>query len=143
MRRCFDRICLSYAIIALLLGCVLGCGGRGPMMGTVTGIVSLDGTHLKDGNINFEPVNGIDQTASGKIADGQFSVQVPVGKSKVRVTANKVIGQRRAYPGPESPVVDDVVELIPKKYNAETGLEVDVQRGATPASFELKSDPIP
>ncbi|WP_254511029.1 hypothetical protein [Anatilimnocola floriformis] len=110
-------------------------------MATVTGDVTLDGQPLAEGNIRFEPSNGDDPTAGDKIHDGKFKLDVAVGKAKVRITASKVIGQEPVYPGSNSMMRDKVVELIPRKYNAETTLELDVQKNAPLAKFDLLSKP--
>jgi hypothetical protein len=134
---CRFPLVLAWLAASLLFGSA-GCDS-GPKMGTVSGEVTLDGQPLAKGNVNLEPLDGTTQTAGGPIIDGKFNVKVGVGKARVRITANKVIGQRQAYPGPGSPVVDDVVELIPAKYNAQSELEVDVGPDVTPAKFELLS----
>ncbi len=82
---------------------------------------------MATGNIQFRPVAGDGPSAGATIQDGKFTAEVPVTKMKVEITANKVIGQRKAYDMPNSPTVDEVVELIPKRYNVASELTLDVQ----------------
>src|SRR5262245_34160493 len=91
-----------------------GCSS-GAKTGTVTGEVTLDGQPLKEGRIQFIPVAGDSSTAGAVITDGKFSTEVPTAKMRVEINANKVIGKRKAYDTPESPVFDEVAELIPRR----------------------------
>src|SRR5262245_52027456 len=115
-----------------------GCG-RGPAVGTVTGEVTYDGQPVKDGHVTFTPVDGKGQTGGAPILDGKFKAdQVPALKMKVELHGNKVIGKRKAYDTPESPVMDDVVELLPPKYNFNSDLVLDVKQGTQHVKYDLK-----
>lgn len=129
-------ICSIVALSALALS--PGCS-TGPPTGTVTGEVTFDGQPLKEGRIAFLPVDGQSPTAGTTIRDGKFETQVPVTKMRVEINANKVIGKRKAYDTPQSPVVDEVVELIPARYNTESELTLDVKRGSQKEDYHLKS----
>lgn len=59
--------------------------------------------------------------------------------TKIEFHGNKVIGKRKAYDTPESPVFDDVVELLPPKYNFNSELTLDVKRGSQEVKYDLKS----
>jgi len=109
-------------------------------VGTVTGQVTFDGQPVKDGHVSFTPVDGKGQTGGAPIADGRFKAeQVPATKMKVALHGNKVIGTRKAYDTPESPVMPDVVELLPPKYNFNSELTLDVKRGSQDVKYDLKS----
>jgi len=125
---------LCLAVLQLLAGCA-----KEPPTGTVTGEVTLDGQPLKDGRIQFTPLDGQSQPGGATIVDGQFTAKVPVAKMKVEINGNKVIGKKKAYDTPESPWMDEVVELVPPKYNINSELTLDVQPGDQPAKYELKS----
>lgn len=136
----------------VLLAGVLGCS-TGPSMGTVNGTVTLDGKPLADGTINFIPTaeaaapGGAAPAAEASpvvgttIHDGKFTVEVPLGKMRVEIHANKVVGQHRAYDTADSPLVPIVVEVIPTQYNANSTLTIDVQRGSQDVPYDLKSKP--
>jgi hypothetical protein len=124
-------------IIALsaILGCTTGDSA------TVSGMVTLDGAPLKEGIVRFVPVDGKTQTASANIKDGQFSAQVPKGEMRVEFSAPKVVGQKKMYDTPDSPVVDEVAELLPEKYNVNSELKITVKGGGQKETFALESKP--
>jgi hypothetical protein len=108
-------------------------------MGTVHGEVTLDGKPLKDGRVLFTPVDGQGQTGGATITDGKFTAVVPVAKMQVQINANKVIGQKPVYDSPGSPMMDEVIEIIPHRYNINSELTLDVKEGEQPVKYELKS----
>lgn len=126
------------------LGCALigiwsGCSADSKH-GTVTGSVTLDGQPLQIGNIRFEPSDGGTATADAPIADGKFTGKMPPGDKRVLITAPKVTGKRKMYDTPDSPVVDVVEELLPKRYNTQSELILSVKLGKQVAPpFDLKS----
>lgn len=131
---------LSRILILLVLLVVTGCQ-TGPPMGTVNGEVTLNNQRIKEGAITFSPIEGDTATAGTTILDGKFTAQVPVGKQKVMINASRVMGKFRAYETPESPLLDNVVELIPPEYNANSTLSIDVQPGVQNVRYDLKSRP--
>jgi len=105
----------------------------------VSGEITLDGQPLKDGRIQFTPLDGQSQPGGATVVAGKFAAKVPVAKMKVQINGNKVIGKKKAYDTPESPWMDEVVELVPPKYNINSELTLDVQPGQQSAKYELKS----
>jgi len=130
------KLLLSACALAALVGA--GCS-PGAKTGTVSGQVTLDGQPLKEGRIQFIPVAGDSPTAGATIKDGKFSAEVPLAKMRVEINANKVIGKRKAYDTPESPVFDEVAELIPPKYNVNSQETLEVKSGSQEVKYELKS----
>src|SRR5262245_37526651 len=127
IRRNLARAVLGFVFTAIGLW---GCSSERPT-GTVTGEVTLDGQPIKDGRISFEPIDGQGQTGGAAIVEGKFKAEkVPVGKMKVAINGNKVVGKHKVYDTPESPVVDQVVELVPYKYNFQSELTLEVEKGA-------------
>jgi hypothetical protein len=115
-----------------------GCGGRAGK-GTVTGRVTLDGNPVEKGTIQFFPVDGKGQTAHALIQGGNFTAEVPVGPKRVEINAPRVVGKRKAYDTPDSPLVEEYRETIPTKYNARSELRTEVKPGRNEADFGLKS----
>ena len=134
---------MCWLLRGLVWACIVpiaavGCS-RGPAVGTVTGEVTYDGQPVKDGHVTFTPVDGKGQTGGAPILDGKFKAeQVPALKMKVELHGNKVIGKRKAYDTPESPVMDDVVELLPAKYNFTSDLVLEVKQGTQHVKYDLK-----
>jgi hypothetical protein len=125
-------LCVGLIVLA-------GCSSDAVPTATVAGEVTLDNQPLAAGNIQFRPIAGDGPTAGAEIKDGKFTAEVPLAKMRVEITANKVVGQRKAYDAPNSPVVDEVVELILSRYNSESELTLDVQPGTQTARFDLES----
>jgi hypothetical protein len=124
--------------LTLALAWTAGCS-TGPAVGTITGEVTFDGQAVKDGHVEFIPVDGKGPTGGAPIVDGKFKAeQVPATKMKVELHGNKVIGKRKAYDTPESPVFDEVAELLPPKYNFNSELTLDVKRGSQEVKYDLK-----
>lgn len=133
--RVFRTAMFATAIASAQAGC-----NQGPAVGNVTGEVTFDGQPVKDGHVLFTPLDGSGQTGGGSIHEGKLEAQnVPVGKMKVELHGNKVIGKRKAYDTPESPWEDDIAELLPAKYNFKSELTLEVKRGAQGVKYELKS----
>ncbi len=128
-------LCALVVVSAATSGCA-----RGPAVGTVTGDVSFENQPVQDGYVSFTPVDGNSQTAGASIVDGKFQAeQVPATKMKVELHGNKKTGKKiKAYDTPESPVADEVVELIPPKYNVNSELTIDVKQGTQHVKYELK-----
>ena len=58
---------------------------------------------------------------------------------RVEFSAPRVVGRHKAYDTPDSPVVDDVAELIPARYNVKSELTLTVRSGAQTKDFPLSS----
>ena len=125
-------------LLQFVLVGVVGCSGSSPL-GTVNGTVTLDGTPLTEGDVRFVPADGKSQTASAKIIDGKFTAQVPTGEMRIEISAAKVIGKRKMYDTPDSPVVDKVKEFLPPRYNAKSELRLTVKSGVQDETFPLQS----
>jgi hypothetical protein len=124
---------------SLVLEFFCGCS-PGPATGTVNGEVTFAGQPIQEGRITFVPVDGQGQTAGAAIVDGKFSAtDVPATKMKVQINGNKKTGKKsRAFPN--SPEIDEVVELLPPRFHAQSELELDVKKGPQDVRYDLKSN---
>jgi hypothetical protein len=123
------------ALLGVLLALV-GCSGEP----TVSGTVNVDGKRLPEGAITFIPVDGMTNTAGGKIFDGKFGpVLVPVGSMKVSISAPKIKGYKKLYNRPDSQERPVYTEALPERYNEKTELRMDVKSGPNEKEFELQS----
>lgn len=129
---------IYFSLCGALIGLTLGCSADAKH-GTVTGTVTLDGQSLKSGTIRFDSADGRTAAADATIADGKFSANMPPGDKRVTITSPKVIGKKKMYDTPDSPVVDLTEELLPKRYNAQSDLTLNVKLGDQHAPFDLKS----
>lgn len=135
---------LNSMVRTLNLICIVFCGlacGCGPEsnMATVTGNVTIDGTPAENGSISFIPVDGMSSTAGASITNGKFTSEAPIGESKVEIRVPKVVGKKKLYDTPESPIQNVMAEVLPAKYNESTELRFTAQKGKNEKNFELSA----
>ena len=135
---CRSREVIVFGLF-LGLGWAAGCSSSEAGKGTVSGEVTLDGQPLKEGRIRFVSADGLSATADTAIVDGRFRLKVPIGPMRVEISGRKVVGKRRVYDTPNSPVVDEVGELLPARYNARSELTMTVEPGSQEKRFDLSS----
>ena len=116
---------------------VTGCGKSN--VGLVSGTITVDGSPAKSGSIAFFPVDRKSRTAGGEIRDGQYSAEVPLGKFTVEIRVPKVVGEKKLYDTPDSPLQKILAESLPAKYNDQTELTLDVAPGENQKDFELST----
>ena len=124
-------------MLLALTSCLAGCGrGPRPDLGTVEGIVTLDGMPLAAATVRFTP-HGPGRTAQGVTdASGRYRLlylrDVPganVDRHVVRITtASDETGG---------------VESLPVRYHRRSTLEAHVKPGRNTVDFALESVPMP
>jgi hypothetical protein len=133
----------SLALIALgLVVFLTGCGSSSDGRLAFSGRVSLRGTPLESGTIEFVSSDGKYQSG-GTIAKGTYSVPkekgLPPGKYVVRISAVKESGP--APTGPPGPEAEQhkVEQLVPPEYNVKTTLSAEITKGGrNEFPFDLK-----
>lgn len=128
-------ICVTCAVALVAAGCDAVPEG----MATVTGKVTVDGQTATEGAITFTPSDGMSQTTGGKIVDGRYEATAPIGLMRVLIRIPKVVGERKLYDTPDSPVQPIMEESLPPKYNDQSELEIEVRPGETECNFDLSS----
>jgi len=105
---------------------------------TVKGKVTLDGQLIDKGLVEFIPADGKTPSAKGGvIVDGQYSAEVVPGPVIVKITSPKVIGTKKRYDTPDSPIDDVLAERIPAKFNEDTILKETIQPNQKELDFKL------
>ncbi|HEY1378351.1 MAG TPA: hypothetical protein VGF55_16250 [Gemmataceae bacterium] len=128
-------LCAAVALVA-----AAGCTAKKPVL---SGVVTLDGQPLDNGSITFIPVAGDGQTAGATLGpDGRYRVAVSPTKMKVVIRAAKVVGKRKMYETPDSPMVEIYEEVLPARYSDtnKSELTVTVEPGEHEHDFPLTSD---
>ncbi len=118
---------MNRVYVGLAVGLALGltsCGGAPGAVG-VSGLVTLDGQPLPDGQIAFLPEAGGGLGGSGPIKDGRYSVRVEPGRNKVQITANKMVPLPTGKTGMMG-AKEEVRQYVPDRYNAQSKLTADV-----------------
>jgi hypothetical protein len=134
VRAKYRRSTIGLALLVLLCG----CGGprdnydRLPISGTV----KLDGQPLAEGYLIFEPKSGQPTQSGGMIYRGKFDVPAEsgpvVGTYSVAIFSGAEASSVNVTPGtPEAELAAKKVpgERVPRKYNIDTTLTVDVKPG--------------
>ncbi len=146
---------LRLAAIVMVVA-LSGCGGGSGV--AVSGKVSLDGQPVKDGTIQFVPVDGTQgPSAGGTIKDGSYSIPAdggPLpGKHRVEIssfvdvkeaTSKELAGALFGRPSSDQPKEAQVQTLrknvVPAKFNETSELKADVPKAAShEANFSLTS----
>jgi len=129
---------LSVVGCSMLIACLaMATGCSDPNIGIVSGSIMVDGEPAETGSITFAAEDGLTGPIGTKITDGQYSVELPIGMAKVEIRVPVVVGQKKLYNTPDSPVSDIMEESLPPRYNDETELTYDVVPGASVMDFEL------
>jgi hypothetical protein len=116
---------------------LVGCSQSN--LATVSGSVAVDGQPAKVGAISFFAVDGRAPTAGAPIVDGKYTAHVTPGLCTVQVRVSKIVGQKKIYDTPNSPVRDVWAEVLPPKYNDDSQLQFDVKPGANTQDYDLRS----
>jgi len=125
-----------WAVLATLALSGVGCGERGPEVGEVRGLVTLDGSPLANAQLVFTPATGRPSTGvTGE--DGRYELVylrdqkgAVLGKHTVRITTL----QRSTSDRGEDPPFR---EKIPPQYNEVTTLSTEVHSGENTCDFAL------
>jgi hypothetical protein len=131
-------------VLVFVAAAVSGCSQGASVQGNVT----IDGQPMDGGRIFFLPdgePNGR-PTAHGTLAGGKYCISasegLKPGKHRVEIVWHKPPpGKEHLKPGDPGFTTDNLVQTIPKAYNAETTLFEELKAGANRHNFELKSKP--
>lgn len=136
MNNAFQRLPSLMTVFCLIAILLLGCGGRRPNQGTITGQISLDGAPVSDGRIQFEDIAGAASSAGTKIENGAYRVVAPVASMKVRIVAYREVPGKflEMNPGVKTPLIE---QYIPAKYNENSELTADIKAGENTLDFKL------
>jgi hypothetical protein len=125
---------------ALLAGAAAGCGGSGggPPLGTVSGVVTLDGQPLADATVTFTPAAGRpSQGFTG--SDGRYTLAYTVEQPGAMVGDHVVRISTEGYVERPGGAVEQMKERVPATYNAQSTLTATVKAGTNDLPFELQS----
>jgi hypothetical protein len=123
-------------LLLLLLILLLGCN-RGPAVGTIKGQVTLDGQPIDGGLIRLVPADGNSQPADCIITAGAYTITMPIGEKKVEIYWTKTTAPGNLDTASQG--TEQVIPLVPAKYNTQTTLTHTIEKGVTTKDFALSS----
>jgi hypothetical protein len=130
---CGARLVLVLGVLGLA-----GCGGKGRV--AVEGTVTYDGQPIQAGSIAFLAAEGQGVNTGGAIVDGKYAIAADVGpkmgKNKVEIRWAKPTG--KTYQSETGATLSVTAEGLPAKYNDQSELTAQVERGQNTINFDLK-----
>jgi len=118
-----------------------GCGGTPRIpRGAVEGTVNLGGSPLAEGVIRFVPTAGTTgPLVEAPIRDGGFALPGEtgpcIGTQRVEIFSFRKTGKKVVNEGVET---DEIVQVVPARFNAASELTVTIGAGANPLKpFDL------
>lgn len=135
---------LQFSLCALLLFCC-GCPSSNGNIGTVEGVVTLDGEPVGQATVMFFPSSGrasigtTDDAGRYKLVYTRSEDGAVVGTHKVTISTE--IKASDGY-GDDEPAVQGKKEIIPAKYldRRKTELTANVEPGSNSINFDLTSE---
>lgn len=134
-----NKILFSFLFISFL---ACACNS-GPVNYPVAGTVLLDGKPVgakDDAVIRFETTDNKGNTSESFIVEGNYLVKLTEGNYKVSLNwvrkTGKILKSKIAGPGQET---EEVLQMIPTKYGAQSELKVDISAKNLRHDFDLKS----
>lgn len=131
---------LSGITMALLLA---GCGSpTGPELGTVTGIVTLNGKPLSNANVTFVPTESGSPSYGGTDEDGVYHLMFNQHRAGAEIGRHHVLVELRE---PETDDSGNLVEVrpqtkVPDRYRQSGTLTAEVEQGDNELDFDLSSN---
>lgn len=129
------------------LGLIVGCGEANPLgRKAVSGKVTLDGSPVKYGSINFSPMQQGGTSSGAVIKDGSYSIEevkgLPPGKYRVEVHASDSDPASATMPAGAMPGDEEVKpakELIPESWNKEAHTIEVTAAGPNEFNFDIST----
>jgi hypothetical protein len=128
---------LRIASVGLIVIALAGCGS-GTSKVEVTGNVTYLGKPVEEGRIRFEPVDRVLQPGGGVIKNGVYHATLSLGMAKVGISGVKKAGEKKSDSRPHGPVRPIYEDSVPKKYNEEPEITVEIKANSSKLDFDLK-----
>lgn len=118
MRYSKHHAVVGWFLFTSLLAVSMGCSDEITLR-RITGIVTLDGKPLDNGQVVITPVDQKSSAAAAEITDGQFSCPVMPGEKKVSIQSFSGGINEMGFPVGK--------QVIPKRFNDESTLTISVE----------------
>ena len=146
-----QRSLIAVLVLQSALWLVAGCGGGGSKRMAVHGKITVDGTPLPNGLIDFLPLdkqNG--QPGGSAIEHGEYAISAEkgllAGDYQVQIRADRPTGKKiwdgmgdERWPASKKNMVELMESYIPVRYNDRTELRAKIESGkANVHDFDLQ-----
>ena len=129
--------------IYALCGCIImlasmsGCG-KEEAKATVTGEVTFNGKPIERGTITFVAAEGNASPVTVEITNGKYEAATTAGSKKVMIAGTRVLRKIKDPGDPDGPLLEQTEDYVPDKFNVNTELKLDVQKGANTKNWDLE-----
>jgi len=126
-------------LAAICTVCLIGCGGTGEDLGSVTGTITLNGKPLPGVVVEYSPTGGSGSMAMGLTDEsGHYEMMFSMNQKGASLGNNKVTisTSDAGLPGADG---ETIKEIVPAEYNSNSTLEATVTAGANVIDFKLES----
>src|SRR6266481_5853627 len=132
---------IGVPLVGVLLAALLaGCGGEKlPRLGSVSGIVTMDGQPVTDASVTFDGAKPGEPPSLGK-TDSSGKYELYYSRGHKGATVGEHVPRISTYG--ETGDADNRQlrkETVPSRYNAKSELKAEVKRGSNNLNFDLKS----
>lgn len=133
------KLCLTSLIFSSLVVHSSSCSrsdNNSPERAAINGQIKFKGEAVEDGMITFTPLSPtVGPSTGAKISKGAYSISQEsgpvVGMNRVEITAYQKTGKRieAGTPNPPGTMVDELNQIIPKEYNAQSIISIQINTG--------------
>lgn len=124
---------------------VVGCGGKGYEVATVSGVVTLDGAPLADASVVFAPQTEGPSSYGKTDNDGKYTLKTLTsnesGAMVAKHTVSITLTSDEEFDTSLDIAVVDAKRKIPRRYNSNSTLTQEIKAGAnSDINFALTSE---
>jgi len=135
------HLCVAVSVLVGSIGCD---NNSGPFRAAVRGCVTLDNVPLEQGSINFFPTGTTRGPATGtQINNGLYELSAAqgpaIGQARVEIVSTKATGRRRPDVRNPGNTLNEMIALVPPRYNRDSTLTAHIRTGNNVVDFHLKS----
>jgi len=121
----------------LLILPIVGCGQSGPALGTVTGVVEMNGAHVPDVRVVFVPQSKGSPSYGATDKNGAFKMIFSVNRDGALVGEHSVLIEALELKKDTGGKSSEHAVKIPKKYEQPGALTASVKAGKNYFKFTL------
>ncbi|WP_437221938.1 carboxypeptidase-like regulatory domain-containing protein [Planctomicrobium sp. SH661] len=114
-----------------------GSGRNLPELGTVQGVVTLDGQPLSNANVSFDPTAEGRSSSGFTDAQGRYDLRYGLDVKGAKLGSYNVRIWTYQKGGDEPGSAPEIPELVPEKYHKPGALTADVKDATNTVNFEL------